>query len=109
MAYALLRYDPAGPWCQVNHKRVQRLWREEGLRRPVRTRKRRRVHPDTTERLRAERANQVWALDFQFDETADEQPTSGGSSCSTSSTSTPGKHWPCGSPATAPPMTSSPS
>jgi putative transposase len=71
MAHALLRRDSAGPWSTVNHKRVQRLWREEGLRRPVRTRKRRRVHPDTPERLRAERANQVWALDFQFDETAD--------------------------------------
>jgi transposase InsO family protein len=55
----------------VNHKRVQRLWGEEGLRRPVRTRKRRRVSPDSTERLRAERPNQVWALDFQFDETTD--------------------------------------
>jgi len=32
-------------------------------------RKRRRVNPEATERLRAERPNQVWALDFQFDET----------------------------------------
>jgi len=55
----------------VNHKRIQRLWREEGLRRPVRTRKRRRVNPETIERLRAERPNHVWALDFQFDETTD--------------------------------------
>jgi len=55
----------------VNHKRIQRLWREEGLRRPVRTRKRRRVNPEAPERLRAERPNQVWALDFQFDETTD--------------------------------------
>ena len=42
-----------------------------GLRRPVRTRERRRVTPDGTERLRAVRPNQVWALDFQFDETTD--------------------------------------
>lgn len=55
----------------VNHRRIQRLWPEEGLRRPVRTRKRRRVTPQETERLRAERPNQVWALDFQFDETTD--------------------------------------
>lgn len=55
----------------MNHKRIQRLWRAEGLRRPVRTRKRRRVTPDIGERLRAEQPNQVWALDFQFDETTD--------------------------------------
>jgi transposase InsO family protein len=71
MAYRLLRRDAAKMWTAVNHKRIQRLWREEGLRRPVRTRKRRRVTPDTTQRLRAERPNQVWALDFQFDETTD--------------------------------------
>jgi putative transposase len=57
----------------VNRKRVQRLWREEGLRVPVRRRKRRRLGDSTVpaERLRAERPNQVWAFDFQFDRTAD--------------------------------------
>ena len=57
----------------VNRKRVQRLWREEGLRVPVRRRKRRRLGDSTVpaERLRAERPDQVWALDFQFDQTAD--------------------------------------
>jgi putative transposase len=56
----------------VNRKRVQRLWRDEGLKRPLqRPRKRRRVRPDTTERLRALRPNHVWAIDFEFDETAD--------------------------------------
>jgi putative transposase len=67
MAYRLLRRDGQ----QVNHKRVHRLWREEGLRRPVSCRKRRRIRPGTAERLHAERRNHVWALDFQFDETAD--------------------------------------
>ena len=71
MAYRLLRRDTTKAWTSVNHKRIQRLWRQEGLRRPVRTRKRRRVNPDTNERLRAERPNHVWALDFQFDETTD--------------------------------------
>jgi putative transposase len=58
---------------EVNRKRVQRLWREEGLRVPVRRRKRRRLGDSTVpaERLRAERPNQVWALDFQHDQTAD--------------------------------------
>lgn len=57
----------------VNRKRVQRLWREEGLRVPVRRRKRRRLGDSAVpaQRLRAERPNQVWALDFQFDQTAD--------------------------------------
>jgi putative transposase len=41
------------------------------LRRPVRTDKRRRVAASVTERLRAERPNQVWAIDFQFDQTSD--------------------------------------
>ncbi len=57
----------------VNRKRVQRLWREEGLRVPVRKRKRRRLGSSTVpaERLRAERPNHVWAFDFQFDQTSD--------------------------------------
>jgi len=58
---------------EVNRKRVQRLWREEGLRVPQRRRKRRRLGESTVpaERLRAQRPNQVWAFDFQFDQTAD--------------------------------------
>jgi len=56
----------------VNKKRVQRLWREEGLRVPRRKRKRRRLGDNTDgKRLRAERPDHVWALDFQSDETAD--------------------------------------
>jgi putative transposase len=57
----------------VNKKRVQRLWREEGLRVPVRRRKRQRLGESTVpaKRLAAERPNHVWALDFQFDQTAD--------------------------------------
>jgi putative transposase len=58
---------------EVNRKRVQRLWREEGLRVPQRRRKRQRLGISTVpaQRLRAGRPNQVWALDFQFDQTAD--------------------------------------
>jgi len=57
----------------VNRKRVQRLWREEGLRVPVRRRKRRRLGASTApaKRLRAERPDHVWAVDFQFDQSAD--------------------------------------
>ena len=58
---------------EVNRKRVQRVWREEGLRVPQRKRKRRRLGESTVsaKRLRAERPNHVWAFDFQFDQTAD--------------------------------------
>ncbi len=55
----------------VNRKRVQRLWREEGLRVPQRARKRRRTGSPEAQWLRAERPNQLWALDFQYDQSAD--------------------------------------
>jgi putative transposase len=54
-------------------EKIQRLWREEGLRVPQRKRKRLRLGDSTVpaKRLRAERPNHVWALDFQFDTTSD--------------------------------------
>jgi putative transposase len=57
----------------VNRKKIQRLWREEGLRVPQRKRKPQRLGESTVpaQRLRAERPNHVWALDFQFDTTVD--------------------------------------
>ena len=57
----------------VNRKRVQRLWREEGLRVPPRRRKRRRWGSSSAPaaRLRATGPDEVWALDFQFDATTD--------------------------------------
>ena len=68
-AWATLREEG---WT-VNRKRVQRLWREEGLRVPAKRRKRQRPGHSAVPaaRLRAERPNHVWALDFQFDQTAD--------------------------------------
>ncbi len=58
---------------QLNRKRTQRLWREEGLRVPQRRRKRQRLGDSTVpaDRLRAAAPDHVWALDFQFDQTAD--------------------------------------
>lgn len=57
----------------VNRKRVQRLWREEGLRVPRKARKRARTGDSTAPagRLHAQRPDHVWAFDFQFDQTAD--------------------------------------
>lgn len=58
---------------QVNRKRVQRLWREEGLRVPRRKRKRPRAGDGAGEqaRMRASRPGEVWAIDFQADQTQD--------------------------------------
>jgi len=55
----------------VNHKRIQRLCRDEGLRVLKRAKKRARVGTSTINgtRLRATHPNHVWAIDFQFDQT----------------------------------------
>lgn len=55
----------------VNRKKIQRLWREEGLRVPPKRRKRQRLGDSTVpaDRLRAEHPDHVWALDYQFDVT----------------------------------------
>jgi len=68
MAYRLLRREVWG----VNHKWVQRLWREECLQRPI-SRKRKRARPTDGSVWchRAEHPHQVWAMDIQFDATAD--------------------------------------
>lgn len=62
-----------GEGWSLNRKRVQRVWREEGLRVPAKTRKRRRLGDSTVpaKRLKAERPNHVWALDYQHDATDD--------------------------------------
>jgi putative transposase len=56
---ALLR---AEGW-RVNHKRVQRIWKREGLRVPARQPKRGRLwlNDGSCVRLRPERPNHVWA------------------------------------------------
>jgi putative transposase len=58
---------------KVNRKRVQRLWREEGLRVPQKARKRRRGASTDSQgaRRRAQHPGEVWAIDFQFDATND--------------------------------------
>ena len=66
---ALLR--TRGWFC--NHKRVERIWRREGLKVPARQPKRGRlwVADGSCVRLRPERANHVWAYDFVEDRTRD--------------------------------------
>ncbi len=69
---ALLRREG---W-QINHKRVERLWRREGLKVPSRQPKRRRLwfNDGSCVRLRAERKDHVWSYDFVMTRTHDGRP-----------------------------------
>jgi putative transposase len=66
---ALLRTEG---FC-VNYKRIQRLCRDEGLRVLHKAKKRARIGVSAVpaDRLRATRPDEVWALDFCFDQTTD--------------------------------------
>lgn len=68
---ALLRREG---W-RINRKRVQRLWRQEGLKVPVSRRKRRVPGASAPgDPRRATRPNEVWSYDFVHDQTADGRP-----------------------------------
>ena len=58
---------------QVNDKRVERLWRREGLKVPAQPPKRGRLwlRDGSCVRLRAERVNHVWSYDFVHHRTRD--------------------------------------
>src|SRR5258708_1772519 len=58
---------------KINKKRVQRLWREEGVRNPPRKRRKRgRGHrEDSCAMKKAERKNHVWGWGFTMDETSE--------------------------------------
>jgi transposase InsO family protein len=66
---ALLRRDG---W-QVNHKRVERIWRQEGLKVPQKQPKRGRLrlNDGSCVRLRHTHRNHVWSYDFVTDRTHD--------------------------------------
>lgn len=57
----------------VNHQRIERLWRREGLKVPNRQPKRGRLWltDGSCIRLRPQRKNHVWSYDFVFDRTRD--------------------------------------
>ena len=65
----LLRHEG---W-RVNHKRVERLWREEGLKGPAKQPKRGRLWfaDGSIVRRRAQHRDHVWSYDFVFDRTAE--------------------------------------
>lgn len=56
---------------KINNKRVQRLWRAEGLKVPYRKRKRPPRGDGHVGAFCPIRPNVLWALDFQFDQTCD--------------------------------------
>ena len=60
-----------GGW-RVNHKRVERIWRKEGLKVPRKQPKRGRLwlNDGSCVRLRPEHKNHVWSYDFVADRTA---------------------------------------
>ena len=56
---------------RINHKRVERIWREEGLKLPKKQVKKRRIwmNDGSCIRLRPEYRNHVWSYDFVEDKT----------------------------------------
>lgn len=60
----------------INHKRVERIWREEGLKVPGRQKKRRRLwlNDGSCIRQRPKHKNHVWSYDFVHCETTDKKP-----------------------------------
>jgi transposase InsO family protein len=66
---AMLRWDG---W-RVNHKRIERLWRREGLKVPKKQPKRGRLwlNDGSCTRRRPEHRNHVWAYDFVAERTRD--------------------------------------
>ena len=69
---ALLRNDG---W-RVNHKRVERIWRREGLKVPQKQPKRGRLwlNDGSCIRLRPERKDHVWSYDMVMERTSDGRP-----------------------------------
>ena len=70
--WSLLR----GEGWVVSENRVERLWRQEGLKVVKKKAKRRRLwlNDGSCIRLRAERPNHVWSYDFVADQTSDKRP-----------------------------------
>jgi len=63
--YRCAYHSARGEGWAVNHKKIQRLWQEEGLR-VSGPRRRKRVGSSTIDAPTATEANTVWAVDFQF-------------------------------------------
>lgn len=73
VGYRMVTHMLRNKGIKINHKRVERIWREEGLKRPGKQPKRRRLWlgDGSCIRLRADHKNHVWSYDFVVDETWD--------------------------------------
>jgi len=71
----MLRHEAWGAW-DVNHKRVERIWRRAGLKVPKRQPKRGRLwlNDGSCVRLRPTHKDHVWAYDFVMGRTHDGRP-----------------------------------
>lgn len=73
VGYRMVTHMMRNEGYNINHKRVERIWREEGLKLPQKQIKRRRLwmNDGSCIRLRSEHKNHVWSYDFVEDKTAD--------------------------------------
>ncbi len=67
-------HDARAQGWVVNHTKVQRLWRQERLCRPVPQRRKRAGSSTHLPVPTAKAPNVVWAIDFQYDSTTDGRP-----------------------------------
>lgn len=72
--YRRAHADAVAEGWRVNHKKTQRLWREEGLRVPQPMRRKRRGDSTIPTEFKAQAPDEVWAIDFQSDSTDRPQP-----------------------------------
>ncbi len=73
VGYRKVTYMMRNEGKRINHKRVERIWREEGLKLPSKQPKKRRLflNDGSCIRLRPEYKNHVWSYDFVEDRTMD--------------------------------------
>ena len=71
--YRRAHHDARAEGWVINHKKTQRLWREEGLRVPQRRRRKRIGSSTAGQHVTAAAPDDVWGIDFQFDRVEDGQ------------------------------------
>jgi transposase InsO family protein len=71
--YRRAHHDARAEGWVVNHKKTQRLWREEGLRVPQRRRRKRIGSSTAADQVTAHGPDDMWGIDFQFDRVEDGQ------------------------------------
>jgi putative transposase len=67
-------HDARGEGWHANHKKIQRLWREERAAGAAAGRRKRHGASTAPDSVTADAPDRVWAADFQFDATTDGRP-----------------------------------